>query len=731
MRYLLAILGLLLSCVAPCMAQKANIGFVYPCSACRGSEIVLEIGGQGINGAQSVLISGDGIVSEILPDEPEPTNKKGKKKKKGKKIITDEDNLQLEARVKVRVKLAKDAELGMRDIKLVAANGAISNRLYFEVVSYPIFCETEDNGTLATANDVGAIPVVLNGQVERGGRDSFRFEAKAGQKIVAEVLARRFVPFLADAVPGWFQAVLSLYDESGREVAFSDDYNLNPDPVIRYTIPKDGKYTLQIQDSIFRGREDFVYRIAVGELPFVHSVFPLGGAAGSSVNLELVGDNLKSETVKKKLPAEKGRTETRVAGVNGDLSNPFVMDVSDKNEIVLNSDSGDTREHVVEFTQADVINARIDHDRDQDWYSFRMKDAEQLLIEITARRLCSPLDARIQLYDEEGKMLAECDDTEDVNEGMITHHADPQMSFTAPRAGKYYLRVTDTQNKYGRDYAYRLSMKPSSPSFSLRVEPSALSIPQGGTTQFTVFATREHGFEGAIDLAIKGLPEGFVLSDMSIRAKQTSQKITITAPMDVAVGKLNPTIEGTGINKIKGMNMRQSAAVSAPLIRIAEPVEAMLQAFYITHLLPTQEFRMDIVPAQEFRIEVPANDKPIQLIGGQAVKCKVIVHRQKGFDEPIQLLLKGLPKTIKSNSPVNLAAGETVGEFILTCETWNKSSMPMRPTVTGVVAASGVRKGKMANKLTGSVMVNSPMFTILTPKEKSNAAAKVKKKKNK
>jgi hypothetical protein len=31
------------------------------------------------------------------------------------------------------------------------------------------------------------------------------------------------------------------------------------------------------RDALYRGREDFVYRIAIGELPFVTDIFPLGG----------------------------------------------------------------------------------------------------------------------------------------------------------------------------------------------------------------------------------------------------------------------------------------------------------------------------------------------------------------------------------------------------------------------------------------------------------------------
>ena len=39
---------------------------------------------------------------------------------------------------------------------------------------------------------------------------------------------------------------------------------------------RDGRYTVQIRDALHRGREDFVYRLTLGEIPFVTSVFPLG-----------------------------------------------------------------------------------------------------------------------------------------------------------------------------------------------------------------------------------------------------------------------------------------------------------------------------------------------------------------------------------------------------------------------------------------------------------------------
>ena len=103
-----------------------------------------------------------------------------------------------------------------------------------------------------------------------GDVDRFRFTAEKGQKLVIETHARSLIPYLSDAVPGWFQATLSLYDNKGNEVAFVDDYRFNPDPVMFYEIPKSGEFELKICDSIYRGREDFVYRVAISWPASVH-----------------------------------------------------------------------------------------------------------------------------------------------------------------------------------------------------------------------------------------------------------------------------------------------------------------------------------------------------------------------------------------------------------------------------------------------------------------------------
>ena len=136
------------------------------------------------------------------------------------------------------------------------------------------------------------------------------------------------VPYVADGVPGWFQAVLRLYDSGGKEVAYNDDFYFRPDPVLYYEVPADGEYVLTINEALYRGRESFTYRMTVGELPFVTNIFPLGGRVGEPVKIEMDGWNLEKTTL---TPPPKDAKPGRhlIAATNGTLvSNyvPFALD---------------------------------------------------------------------------------------------------------------------------------------------------------------------------------------------------------------------------------------------------------------------------------------------------------------------------------------------------------------------------------------------------------------------
>ena len=200
--------------------------------------------------------------------------------------------------VTVRLTVAADAEPGQRELRVTAASG-LSDPLAFHVGPLPESTEKPSpprrdprTGKLLPREliqrefglDIGpgqlekeiALPTVVNGQIMPGEVDRYRFQASKGLQLVIAVTARQLIPYLADAVPGWFQAAVVLYDSQGNDVAYTDDWRFHPDPVLFYKIPQDGQYVLEIKDALYRGREDFVYRVSLSEQPFVTSIFPPG-----------------------------------------------------------------------------------------------------------------------------------------------------------------------------------------------------------------------------------------------------------------------------------------------------------------------------------------------------------------------------------------------------------------------------------------------------------------------
>ena len=254
------------------------------------------------------------------------------------KIYTRVNRLQeapsLRENIIIKLKIDKEAKPGVRELRLWNPVRGLSNPLRFYISDLPEVTEYRMAGPMDKLKTECKLPAIFNGQVMPGEVDSFTFDAKKGQKLVFAVMARRIIPYLGDAVPGWFQPVISIYDKDGKELKFEDDFNCSPDPVMFFKVPASGKYELRIRDSIYRGRKDFVYRIMAGELPFVTGVYPLGAQDGTTAKINLQGYNLKNKQVDVEIP-ENAYDMFRVKGIGTPAFNPVCLAVdsfSERNE---------------------------------------------------------------------------------------------------------------------------------------------------------------------------------------------------------------------------------------------------------------------------------------------------------------------------------------------------------------------------------------------------------------
>lgn len=634
-------MGLVLAAVlvSPARAQqRAYLGFAYPAGGQQGSTFQIRLGGQQLEGTHSIHVSGEGVTARLLeyqwtlsPQDARLLREQSETLRKQRSKSADVNDLL--ARINYRlgnwvnqpacksiasiviaeVTVAPDAPPGEREMRVVTTRG-VSNPLVFDVGQIPESTRPPMKTSakqilgkegLALRNRPASeievrvdLPCTLNGQIASREVNRYRFEAKKGQRLVADLRARQLIPYIADAVPGWFQPVMALYDAEGREVVYADDYRFRPDPVILCEIPGDGEYVLEVRDSIFRGREDFVYRVTLGELPFVTSIFPLGGREGETPSIKMKGWNLDGAIASAPSDDMRERVAQVVAKRKGIVSNPMPFAVDTLPEIV-EEDPGESARNVRKVTLPVMANGRIVAQDDWDIYEFRGKAGETVVAEVMARRLDSPLDSVLKLTDSDNRLVAFNDDWEDLATGLNTHHADSYFMAKLPADGVYRVHIGDAARKGGGEYSYRLRISHPRPDFALRVVPSGAIVRNKQDASVTIHAVRKDGFDGPINLALKDPPPGFTSRPASITGTQTVARLSFRGGSSSA-----------GENLVQLRFEGRAKVGETKITREAVPADDRMQAFLWRHLLPAQEF-CALVDA--YKLELPPKRTPPEL----------------------------------------------------------------------------------------------------------------------
>lgn len=152
---------------------------------------------------------------------------------------------------KMILNIEPNALLGRQDIRISAGKG-LSNPFPFEVSELPQFLEKEPNSALDQADNVG-LPVAINGKIDGpNDYDAFRFHAEKDQFVVFEVLAGRYGSQL--------DALLTLSDELGNVIQRNDDAT-GADARIEHRFAAAGNYHIIVEDLLGRGGVNFGYRL--------------------------------------------------------------------------------------------------------------------------------------------------------------------------------------------------------------------------------------------------------------------------------------------------------------------------------------------------------------------------------------------------------------------------------------------------------------------------------------
>jgi hypothetical protein len=738
-----------------------RIGYVYPAGGQVGRTFEVVVGGQFLGAATNVIFSGPGIqatvvdfhkpmnqgVFNLLRDQVRELEERKTAWTKATQSgtvtssnttntwsTTDAQNL-AELREKLlknppnrnatpalaevatlRIQIDVDAAPGEREIRLGSTAGC-SNPRKFWVGVVPEFSQTPAQTFNPEADRLRAsfgrrvtavksepvsrvtLPTVINGQIMPGKVDRYRFRARRGQQLVIWAQARELIPYLADAVPGWFQAAITLRNAQGQPVAYNDDYRFRPDPVLHYEVAADGEYELEIKDAIYRGREDFVYRISVGELPYVTDIFPLGGRRGQDTQVALMGWNLV--TNRALISGEVASSGVHLVPVPaGGLHTNQVAFASDDLEEQMEAEPNNSEETAEPVTGGRIINGRIGEAGDVDLFKIHGRAGETIVAEVVARRLGSPLDSVLRMTDATGRQLAANDDLEDKASGLNTHHADSYLMMTLPVEGEYFLRIADAQGKGGPQHAYRLRLCPPRPDFVLRVTPSALNFRTRNSVTAHVQVLRRDGFTNAITLTLKDAPLGVTLSGGNIPAGKDSVPITLKVPVVPASETFQIELEG------------HARIGDELLVRPVTPADDLMQAFFYRHLVPAQELIVTVAgPPELNRLVKVASGMPVSIPVGGTAQLKVNFTRGPVMD-CLRFKLSAAPPGVSIKDVVPTRTG---AEIILQCDTNALPELVSEIVVTAVLPAGWAGSATKSPDQDREVGTLSPISIALRP----------------
>jgi hypothetical protein len=407
-RFAIALSSLAVAFAAPLRAEEPiippSIDKVWPAGMERGTTATFTIDGRNLTDARNVIFDAPGISGKVtdITDVSE-------------KISGPRAGVDLSAQVplgkkqtaKLAVTVAKDVEAGIHQFRIQTPLGT-SDTAVLAIGSLPEIAENPKAGMSSSAEPQEVdLPATLVGTVAMpGDTDSYEFAGKAGEELVFQVVASELGSDL--------ESLLSLQDASGHPLAEAGKNDNSADAVLTYKLPQDGKYILSVTDREKGGGMDHFYRINAGALPYVSSVFPLGVRAGQVAEVAVNGMNLGGvHSVKVQSPkATDGWTTLPLdlkTSAGRSLDN-VKLAVSDEPEI-LEREPNDAPTEAQAVSLPVTIDGHIDGTTgpaaasDEDFFRFRARQGERLTVEVAAARLGSPLDSVIEILDAQGNPI--------------------------------------------------------------------------------------------------------------------------------------------------------------------------------------------------------------------------------------------------------------------------------------------------------------------------------------
>ena len=487
------------------------------------------------------------------------------------------------------ITVAAEVPPGAYEARVLGRFG-LSNPRTFIVGTLAEVMEKSGNNSPETAQEV-ALENTVNGRTASQAADFYKFTVKKGQRILADCATRELDSRAADA--------MLLLSPDGRELERARSGGL-----IDHTAAADGTLVLKVYDFVYRGGDQYYYRLTLTTGPQIDFAFPSAVEPGKKSKVTLFGRNLpggspstvsvngkqlEQLTVEVTAPAESvarqrltttltlgGETagldgfEYRVKGANGTLSNPVLLTFADA-PVVTEVEPNNSPDKAQKISLPACVAGQFATPNDRDWFAFDAKKGDAFWIEVTSHRLGLPTAPQvvIQKATKNDKGEETFADVQELAESATnlggpefnTAHRDPVGRFEAKEDASYRVCIRDL---FGRTVAsprhvYMLTLRKESPDFRIVAVPdsaptkkaptdvvtSASSLWRGEALPIKLLVFRRDGFKEDINVDVTGLPAGIAAAPIRIPASSNTISLFLAAKDDAPASLGEIKITGT------------------------------------------------------------------------------------------------------------------------------------------------------------------------------------------
>jgi hypothetical protein len=238
------------------------------------------------------------------------------------------------------------------------------------------------------------------------------------------------------------------------------------------------------------------------------------------------------------------------------------------------------------------------------------------------------------------------------DDGGPGYGSDSKLDFVVPADGDYFVHLKDVRGMEGADFAYRLSIREEEPDFRLNTEPENPNIPRGGTTAVRVSVDEIRGFDGPIDIEVKGLPSGVAASKATILSGQISTVVVLTAAQDADTNVHPVPIRFIGHATVNGRELTRAANQDGGEDR---PLQLA-----------------SITPPPD--VVVTTEAKEVEVEPGREVTVTLKIERHNGFSGRVPCAIENLPPGVRvvnvGLNGVLVTEAQTSRTFTLRAEDW-------------------------------------------------------------